>query len=84
MAGNLKELLHTSRFVQSTSNRKRICYGNRSSHRVNPGDWYLAVKDGLGEKNYCVACARRIIGQARLRVDGLSTRLEELTRGGSS
>lgn len=56
-----------------TAGRRRVCHRNRSDHAIAKGEPCLVVKeaDGLGHKNYCVACASEILAQACTDLDQL-------------
>ena len=76
--GRTKEILHTARIDNSPG--KRMCRGDRKNHTIQRGSAFLAIKDGLGEKSYCLKCARAIIDQGRKRLDTLVCKLEEAER----
>jgi len=76
--GRTKEILHTARIDQANAiGRQRICRGDRRNHSIPQGCWYLAIKDGLGEKSYCLECARAILLRGREKLEKLFTELEK-------
>lgn len=73
--GRIKEVLHTSKFAKSPGTR--MCRGDRKNHTIQPGDSFLSVKDGLGEKSYCLKCARVILERGRTTLEKLLAKLEK-------
>lgn len=79
--GRIKEILHAARFGQADSRgRPRLCRGDRQNHPIAPGDWYLAIKDGLAEKTYCLVCAKAVLDQGRGKLATLVSKLDALSR----
>ncbi len=77
--GRTKEILHTARFEQSAlRGQPRICHGDRQHHSITPGAWCFIVKDGLGEKGYCLECARAILERGRIKLNAMFTELKRV------
>ncbi len=75
--GRTKEILHTADFKKAAlRGPRRICHGNRRDHSIPPGSWCFTVKDGLGEKGYCLECARVILERGREKLNDLFAKLE--------
>ena len=74
--GRTKEILHTSRFI--TSPGRRQCWADKKNHSIERGTTCLTIKDGLGNKSYCLECAGVILKRGKLKVDLLLTKLEAL------
>ena len=53
-----------------------MCRADRKNHVIRPGETMLVVKDGLGEKSYCLACARTILQRGRQKLEALFRELE--------
>jgi hypothetical protein len=75
--GRTKEILHTARFEQAAMRGPlRICRGDRQNHSIPRGSWCLTIKDGLGEKSYCLECARAILERGRVKLNALFAELQ--------
>jgi hypothetical protein len=74
--GRIKEILHTADIAKSPG--RRMCRGDRENHSIQPGDWFLRVKDGLGEKSYCLKCARVILDRGKVKLDKLVAKLTKV------
>ena len=53
-----------------------MCRGDRQNHVIERGDTYLAIKDGLNDKIYCLACARVILERGHTKLRRLFEALE--------
>jgi len=73
--GRIKEILHTSRIDRSPGKRK--CRGDRQNHVIHRGAPFLAIKDGLVEKSYCLKCARIILERGSVKLSSLIDELEK-------
>jgi|GEM_PF-5756760 len=77
--GRTKEILHTATFQQAAlRGRPRICCGDRRNHSILPGSWCLTIKDGLGEKSYCLICAQVILERGRMKLNDLCAELRNV------
>ena len=77
--GRVKAILHTARFAEASSRGRRPeCRADRQHHPIPPGAWYLAIKDGMNEKKYCLECARAILERGREQLNELFQCLEGL------
>lgn len=70
-----KSLVAGSRIV--CAGRRRKCYHDRS-HVIQGGQICLEVREGLGWKGYCAACARTMIELGRAKLTGLLQEIEQL------
>lgn len=53
-----------------------MCRGDRKNHVIPRGAPFLAIKDGLGEKSYCLLCARVILERGEGKLSALLEMLE--------
>ena len=75
--GRVKQILHTAEFrTVSSRGRLPLCSGDRRNHRLERGDKFLRIKDGLNEKNYCLVCAQLILERGQARLDELISELD--------
>jgi hypothetical protein len=63
-----KNLLIRTEWV--IAGRVRKCYHDKK-HQIVKGDNVLEAADGMGMNGYCEACGRKMIAQAKERLDGL-------------
>jgi hypothetical protein len=58
-----------------------VCRADRANHKLDRGDWYLAIKDGMQEKKYCIDCARAILKRGQTKLAELLDRLADIESG---
>lgn len=75
MRGRIKEIIITSRIDRSPG--KRMCHANRQNHVIHRGSYFLAIKDGLSEKSYCLSCAKKILNNGQRKMNNLILELEK-------
>jgi len=56
-----------------TAKRPRKCHHNKK-HVISAGSVCMVVKDGMYKRNYCVACTKEMLDQAKDRFTSIRRR----------